>query len=66
MKITCKMITAGNDALAERWVELTCNNDSLSVIPNVVAEIWIAMEAARKAEGLAPRLGRGSIIEGEH
>ena len=45
--ITPEMITAGNDALAAFWTELTTRHCALDVIPDAVAAIYRAMEAVR-------------------
>jgi|HubBroStandDraft_3_1064219.scaffolds.fasta_scaffold4707095_1 hypothetical protein len=50
-EITIEMLSAGNDALADYWVELTTAECGLSLFPYVVAAIYRAMEQA-KAQSL--------------
>ena len=47
-ELTSEMLSAGEDALSDFWVELTTSECALALFPSVVAAIYLAMDDAKE------------------
>jgi hypothetical protein len=47
IEITPEMIEVGNNVVARYWVELTTSDCALSLIPDMVLEVFESMAAVR-------------------
>ncbi len=53
--ITEEMVTAGSDAISSYWTQITDPKSDLSIVPQLVADIYEAMEAERIKRNANPK-----------